>query len=147
MKSICISQTLLILLLLAFGFAILAAGQESAKTNREVSARPAENLIGVDLFKEYCEVCHGSDAKGSGSAAEALNKRPAHLTQLARKNGGTFPELHVINYIKGQDVVAVHGVRNMPIWRPGFSQMGSNQDLVQARTYALVKYIEQLQAK
>jgi hypothetical protein len=92
-------------------------------------------------------VCHGNDAKGSGPAAEALKKRPADLTQLSRKNGGAFPELHVMNYIKGQDVVAAHGNRDMPIWGQIFSQMSGNQDLVQVRVYALLKYIETFQAK
>ncbi len=124
-----------------------AANDQGSKTIKRVNARPTETLNGVDLFKEYCAVCHGSDAKGDGPAADALKKRPADLTQLARKNGGNFPELHVMNFIKGQDVVAAHGSRDMPIWGAIFSQMSSNQDLVQVRTYALLKYIEQLQAK
>jgi len=133
--------------LLAFGFRAFAASEEPAKTIKKVNARPTATLNGVDLFKEYCAVCHGSDAKGDGPAADALKKKPADLTQLSRKNNGAFPELHVMNYIKGQDFVAAHGSRDMPIWGTIFSQMSSNQDLVQVRTYALLKYIEQLQAK
>ena len=82
-------------------------------------------------------------APGCASTAQ----RPADLTQLARKNGGNFPELHVMNYIKGQDAVAAHGSRDMPVWGSIFSQMSSNQDLVQVRVYALLKYIEEVQAK
>ena len=147
MKRISISQTLILLILAVFGFTALAAGQEPSKTIKKVNARPTATLNGVDLFKEYCAVCHGNDAKGDGPAADALKKKPADLTQLTRKNGGTFPELHVMNFIKGQDVVAAHGSRDMPIWGSIFSQMSSNQDLVQVRTYALVKYLEELQAK
>jgi mono/diheme cytochrome c family protein len=135
------------MVLLALGFAALAVSEEPGKTIKKVNARPTATLNGVDLFKEYCAVCHGSDAKGGGPAAEALKKRPADLTQLARKNGGSFPELHVMNYIKGQDFVAAHGSRDMPIWGSIFSQMSSNSDLVQVRTYALLKYIEGLQAQ
>ena len=147
MKRISIPLTLILPTLLAFGFAAFAASQEPATTIKKVNARPTATLNGVDLFKEYCAVCHGNDAKGGGPAADALKKRPADLTQLSRKNNGAFPELHVMNFIKGQDVVAAHGSRDMPIWGTIFSQMSSNQDLVQVRTYALVKYIEQLQAK
>src|SRR5690348_2786361 len=147
MKRISIPQTLILVAALAFGSLAFAAGEESAKTIKKVNARPTATLNGVDLFKEYCAVCHGSDAKGSGPAADALKKRPADLTQLARKNNGAFPELHVMNFIKGQDVVASHGSRDMPIWGSIFSSMSSNQDLVQVRTYALVKYLEELQAK
>jgi len=147
MKRIFTPQTLILLVLLAFGFRAFAASEEPAKTIKKVNARPTATLNGVDLFKEYCAVCHGSDAKGDGPAADALKKKPADLTQLSRKNNGAFPELHVMNYIKGQDFVAAHGSRDMPIWGTIFSQMSSNQDLVQVRTYALLKYIEQLQAK
>src|SRR5579864_6827266 len=102
---------------------------------------------GKAMFTEYCAVCHGSGGKGDGPAADALKKRPADLTQLARKNGGSYPELHVMNFIKGDDIVASHGSRDMPVWGNIFSQMSSNRDLVQVRTVALTKYIEQMQAK
>jgi mono/diheme cytochrome c family protein len=147
MKRISIPQTLVLLVALTFGLSALAFGQDTGKTIKKVNAKPTATLNGVDLFKEYCAVCHGNDAKGAGPAADALKKRPADLTQLTRKNNGEFPELHVMNFIKGQDVVASHGSRDMPIWGSIFSSMSSNQDLVQVRTYALVKYIETLQAR
>ena len=148
MKRISASQSLIFLLILALGcFVAFAADEAPGKTIKKVNAQPTATLNGADLFKEYCAVCHGSDAKGAGPAADALKKRPADLTQLARKNGGAFPELHVMNYIKGQDVVASHGSRDMPVWGSIFSQMSSNQDLVQVRVYALLKYIEEVQAK
>jgi mono/diheme cytochrome c family protein len=148
MKRISISQCLIWMLVLALScFVAFAADDVSGKTIKKVNAQPTTTLNGVDLFKEYCAVCHGADAKGAGPAADALKKRPADLTQLSRKNGGTFPELHVMNYIKGQDTVASHGSRDMPIWGNIFSQMSPNQDLVQVRVYALLKYVEQMQAK
>jgi mono/diheme cytochrome c family protein len=148
MKRISASQSLIFLLILALGcFVAFAADEAPGKTIKKVNAQPTATLNGADLFKEYCAVCHGSDAKGAGPAADALKKRPADLTQLTRKNGGNFPELHVMNYIKGQDVVASHGSRDMPVWGSIFSQMSSNQDLVQVRVYALLKYIEEVQAK
>lgn len=147
MKRISIPLTLIFGGLLALSTSAFATGDQTTKTIKRVNARPTATLNGVDLFKEYCAVCHGNDAKGDGPAADALKKRPADLTQLARKNGGNFPELHVMNFIKGQDVVAAHGSRDMPIWGSIFSQMSSNPDLVQVRTYALLKYIEEMQAK
>jgi mono/diheme cytochrome c family protein len=148
MKKVSASQYLIFLLVLALGRVVAFAADEApGKTIKKINAQPTATLNGADLFKEYCAVCHGSDAKGSGPAADALKKRPADLTQLARKNGGNFPELHVMNYIKGQDIVAAHGSRDMPVWGSIFSQMSSNQDLVQVRVYALLKYIEEVQAK
>ena len=139
---------MLLLLVLALGcFMAFAADEGNGKTIKRVNAQPTASVNGVDLFKEYCAVCHGNDAKGTGPAADALKKRPADLTQLARKNGGTFPELHVMNFIKGDDVVASHGSRDMPIWGTIFASMSPNQDLVQVRVYNLLKYIEGVQAK
>ena len=150
MKRISAPETLIVLLLvLALGcFAAFAADEGQGKTTiKRVNAQPTASVNGVDLFKEYCAVCHGNDAKGTGPAADALKKRPADLTQLAKKNGGTFPELHVMNYIKGDDVVAAHGSRDMPIWGQIFGSFSPNQDLVQVRVYNLLKYIEGVQAK
>jgi len=147
MKRISIPLTLIFGGFLVLSTTAFAAGDENTKTIKKVNARPTATLNGADLFKEYCAVCHGNDAKGDGPAADALKKRPADLTQLSRKNNGTFPELHVMNFIKGQDVVAAHGSRDMPVWGSIFSQMSSNPDLVQVRTYALLKYLEEMQAK
>jgi mono/diheme cytochrome c family protein len=128
-------------------FVAFAADEAPGKTIKSVNAQTIASVKGVDLFKEYCAVCHGTDAKGSGPAADALKKRPADLTQLSRKNGGNFPDLHVINYIKGMDTVAAHGNRDMPIWGNIFSQMSPNQDLVQIRVTNLAEYVKGLQAK
>jgi mono/diheme cytochrome c family protein len=147
MKRISISQCLIWAIVLALSCFVAFAADEGTPKIKKVNAQPTTSMNGVDLFKEYCAVCHGTDAKGSGPAADALKKRPADLTQLSRKNGGTFPELHVMNYIKGQDTVASHGSRDMPVWGTIFSQMSPNQDLVQVRVDALLKYVEQMQAK
>lgn len=149
MKRISAFQTLILLLLvLALGcFMAFAADEGTGKTITRVNAQPTASVNGVDLFKEYCAVCHGNDARGTGPAADALKKRPADLTQLARKNGGNFPELHVMNFIKGDDVVAAHGSRDMPIWGTIFASLSPNQDLVEVRVYNLLKYIEGVQAK
>ena len=148
MKRISVSQTLILLLLVLALGCFVAFAQDTGKTTiKRVNAQPTASVNGVDLFKEYCAVCHGNDAKGTGPAADALKKRPADLTQLARKNGGNFPELHVMNFIKGDDVVAAHGSRDMPIMGQIFGYKSPNQDLVQVRIYNLLKYIEGVQAK
>jgi len=111
-------------------------------------ATGAVSSAGVDLYRQYCAVCHGADAKGDGPVAGALRKKPADLTRLSRKSGGKFPELRVMNFIKGEDSVMAHGSREMPMWGALFSGMtGNRPELVQIRIYALLKYIEAVQAK
>ena len=92
-------------------------------------------------------MCHGVNGKGEGPAAESLKKRPADLTQISRRHNGKFPELAVQRMIRGDDLVAAHGVRDMPTWGAIFNEMSPDPELVQARVYALSKYIEQMQAK
>jgi hypothetical protein len=91
-------------------------------------------------------VCHGKDAKGTGPAADALKKGPADLTQISRKSGGTFPEVHVMRIIRGDDVVGAHGSRDMPIWSELFTSL-SSKETTELRVNALMKYLQTIQAK
>jgi mono/diheme cytochrome c family protein len=119
-----------------------------AQEVKKVPIQSTPAASGQAMFKEYCAVCHGTGGKGDGPAADALKKRPADLTQLARKNNGTFPELHVMNFITGQDVVAAHGNRDMPVWGTLFSSLSPNdQEVVKLRVANLSNYVKSLQAR
>ncbi|MGO9262326.1 MAG: c-type cytochrome [Bryobacteraceae bacterium] len=117
------------------------------KTIKEVPVQPAATNEGADLFTQHCAACHGKDGKGGGPAAEALRKAPSDLTQIARRNNGTFPELRVTEVIEGVITMAAHGTREMPIW--GTLLTGSQHDemMGKVRVFALMKYVEQIQAK
>jgi mono/diheme cytochrome c family protein len=123
-----------------------AIAQEPTKTIKTVPVRDTQTLDGKTMFHEYCAVCHGDGAKGNGPAADALKKAPADLTQIARKNGGAFPEVKVMRVIQGDDVVAAHGNRAMPVWGSIFRSLGSEQTET-LRVNALMKYIQGMQAK
>ena len=114
----------------------------AAQEIQKVPIQPTSAASGKEMFTTYCAVCHGT------SAAAALKKRPADLTQLARKNNGTFPEVHVINFITGQDVVAAHGSRDMPIWGDLFRSLSPNgQEVSKLRLANLADYVKSLQAR
>jgi mono/diheme cytochrome c family protein len=51
---------------------------------------------GAEDFASYCAGCHGATAKGDGPAAAGLSVRPADLTQISARNGGTFPGTKVM---------------------------------------------------
>src|ERR1041384_4255171 len=114
---------------------------------KRIPARSTASVAGQDLFREYCAVCHGTDAMGGGPAAAALKVKPANLTQISRKNSNKYPEIRVQRVINGEDEMTAHGSREMPVWGQIFRHMNSNQDLSAVRVYNLVKYIEQVQAK
>jgi mono/diheme cytochrome c family protein len=123
----------------------LEAGAQQIK---KVPIQPTPAASGTAMFHEYCASCHGSDGKGYGPAAAALKKRPADLTQLARKNGGSFPEARVINLITGNDVIVAHGTRDMPVWGELFWSLGPHDErLVRLRMENLAQYIKSIQAR
>lgn len=64
-------------------------------------AKQAEPPSGAEDFVAYCAVCHGVSGKGDGELAATLDRRPADLTGLAARNGGTFPTTRVMAKIWG----------------------------------------------
>jgi mono/diheme cytochrome c family protein len=135
-----------LILALATGLSCLAAFAQE-KTITKVPAKPTTATSGKELFRQYCAVCHGQDAKGAGPAAAALKKSPGDLTQLSRKNNGKFPEQRVLATFKGEGGVTAHGSADMPIWGTIFTSMSSNLNESQGRIYALLNYVEEIQAK
>jgi mono/diheme cytochrome c family protein len=120
----------------------------AAQEIQKVPIQPTSAASGKEMFTTYCAVCHGTGGKGDGPAANALKKRPADLTQLARKNNGTFPEVHVMNFITGEDIVAAHGSRDMPIWGDLFRYLSPNsRDVIKLRVANLADYVKSLQAQ
>ena len=131
-------------------FLICGAGaQTSAPSTATSTAGQLPPLIrsvrGADVFRAYCASCHGLDAKGNGPAAASLKTKVADLTVLAKKNAGKFPDARVRKVIMGDDVVASHGSREMPIWGPIFHQVEEDVDRGNVRLDNLVKYLELIQ--
>jgi mono/diheme cytochrome c family protein len=103
------------------------------------------SVKGQDLFQAYCASCHGASGRGAGPVAAALKTKPPDLTLLAEKNGGQFPRMKVRSTIAGDEVLASHGSREMPIWGPIFHQIEEDQDFGNVRMENLVKYLESIQ--
>jgi len=142
-----ISLAVVVVLISAFAVA-QAAPAQSPPTVKHVPIKNSPSESGKEMFKSYCAVCHGNDAKGTGPAAPALKAPPSDLTLLAQKNGGKFPASHVATVIRGQAAPASHGSQDMPIWGPLFSSISQGHEAqVQQRIANLVGYIETLQAK
>lgn len=124
-----------------------ALGAQEIKRVTIQSSPVPSAASGQGMFREYCAVCHGAAGKGDGPAATALKKRPADLTQLARKNNGKFPEVQVMNFITGYDVVAAHGTRDMPVWGRLFRSLEANDNhMPDLRVKNLTDYIKSFQA-
>jgi mono/diheme cytochrome c family protein len=123
------------------------AGAQTKPVIKDVPAKMTRSLDGKDLFRQFCAVCHGVDAKGAGPAAAALKKPTGDLTQLSRKNGGKFPTLAVKMSITGGSNVMEHGTREMPMWGSVLSETGQQRAMGDLRVQALLDYVEQIQTK
>ena len=102
---------------------------------------------GRHLFATYCASCHGITGRGNGPAAEELRRRPADLTQFAKRNGGVFNGARIHSIVDGRAVKA-HGTMEMPVWGDAFKwREGLPEDAIKARIEALVRYLETIQER
>jgi mono/diheme cytochrome c family protein len=127
---------------------MLTSAQEPKKEIKHVPIKPTSAASGQQMYMSYCAVCHGTDGKGNGPAADALKVPPPDLTVLASKSGGKYPALKVAAIIRGEQVLAAHGSKDMPIWGHLFwSISGGHASEVHQRVANLNQYIESLQKK
>ena len=112
-----------------------------------VSAQtPTAGISGHAIFDVYCASCHGKSAKGDGTLAGMLKKRPADLTGIAKRNGGTFPADQVARIIDGKRPVSGHGGGEMPVWGDAFAKSIDTMP-ADEKIRRLVAYLESIQAK
>jgi mono/diheme cytochrome c family protein len=130
-------------------FSAWAVGQQTGAETKTAAAAKTEPISGKQLYVSYCAMCHGTDAKGGGPFSPQLKAWPPDLTQLAKKNNGTYPAMHVAEMVDGEfGKASAHGSRDMPIWGPVFRSMAhGHNDNAQFRINSIVKYVESLQQK
>jgi mono/diheme cytochrome c family protein len=125
---------------------IVLASDPPAKTLKPVPVKVSGTIDGAELFREHCAVCHGIDGKGRGPAADALKRPLTDLTRISGANGGKFPALAVQQKINGGEVIE-HGTVEMPMWGKLLMPAGRTKADAEMRVFALLKYIEQIQAR
>ncbi len=78
--------------------------------------------------------------------SQSLKVRPADLTRIAARSGGSFPLARMSRIISGEEQPASgHGTSDMPVWGPIFSRVEADQDLGRVRIDNLARYLRQLQ--
>ena len=78
-----------------------------------------------------------------------MRKKPANLTEIAKRNGGEFPSDLVFRTIDGRQPVRGHGGPDMPVWGDAFerSREAGDQARVKAVIQSLVDYLESIQLR
>jgi mono/diheme cytochrome c family protein len=105
---------------------------------------------GREEFTTYCVSCHGRTGVGDGVAAPALKKRPADLTRIAARRGGSFPDDEIAAIIDGRSDVMAHGTRDMPVWGERFGDDANDSErepVTQGRVALLVAYLKVIQVE
>jgi mono/diheme cytochrome c family protein len=108
-----------------------------------VEARASQS--GADIFKWYCDACHGKNSKGNGPAASELKVPPPDLKALVRRNKGKFPADYLTRVLVNGARPA-HGTAEMPVWGPLFSELNA-KGRVTVGINDVVHYLESLQEK
>jgi mono/diheme cytochrome c family protein len=104
---------------------------------------------GEVMYKQYCAVCHGLEAKGDGPYAPMLKVPPPDLTTLSKRHGygGKFPYDYVFDILSfGPRITIFHGSSDMPAWGSVFQYLYKNDEpVVQKRIKNLCDYLASLQ--
>jgi nucleotide-binding universal stress UspA family protein len=134
-KKIAFAGALLIAVLL---WPAVASAQEMKQTTP-----------GGETFRTYCATCHGTSARGDGPLAASMRRKPANLTEIAKRNGGVFATELVFKTIDGRQPVRGHGGPDMPAWGDAFgkSREAGDEERVKSLIQALVDYLESIQLR
>jgi mono/diheme cytochrome c family protein len=122
------------------------ARQNGAKKSAAKSSAAAE---GAALYKRYCAVCHGNDAKGGSAPKSGLfTEAPPDLTTLAKRHNGDFPGEFIATVLRSGVKMPEHGPAEMPVWGTIFKAAAkSDEAQVNQRIAALTAYLESLQVR
>ncbi|MDH3645926.1 MAG: cytochrome c [Gammaproteobacteria bacterium] len=114
--------------------------------SQPVQAQQSEVIdSGRTVFNRKCAVCHGLEGTGGGPLGAHLKKRPADLSHISRRNGGTFPFWSVYSTIDGRDEVGSHGSREMPVWGTNEPTETTSGRLTMGQILAIAFFLESLQ--
>jgi mono/diheme cytochrome c family protein len=120
-------------------------------TSQSVFAQEQEvAAAGKPAFEQHCAVCHGREGKGDGPAMNLLTIKPADLTQISKRNNGTFPFWKTYRIVDGREEIKGHGKRDMPVWGAEFrsttASSMTSQTQVRGRILELIFYLQSIQA-
>jgi mono/diheme cytochrome c family protein len=101
--------------------------------------------VGKRLYLNFCATCHGELGNGDGKGVMPGPR----LTDLAERNGGTYPFDQVVSVIDGSEESGAHG-SPMPSWGNKFGQLfgygpDETKDEGDAWIRSLARYVGDLQ--
>ena len=130
---------------------LLVVGTLALLLSRTVAFTVGPENASKAMYVKYCGACHGPAGKGDGIAGTFFRPKPADLTQIAKKNGGTFPLQQTMEFIDGRKSLRAHGDPDMPVWGEVLSEE-ANDDLhrravVRGTITMITDYLASIQEK
>jgi mono/diheme cytochrome c family protein len=123
------------------------APKESAAGDRggaNTSATSGADEAGETTYFTYCRICHGMGG-GPGLLADDLKKAAPDLTEIAKRNGGQFPEEKVSQIIQ-DGRIGGHGTMRLLSWRSYLRTQHSEEQTDQV-IRDLTKYLKEHQVQ
>jgi mono/diheme cytochrome c family protein len=124
MKKICfllIALTLVVILPACGGTSAPAASIPPVPADYDGKTNPfgmEAAAVGAVNFNSYCEACHGATGRGDGPASQALDPRPANLSEIAAQVGDDYLFWRISEGKAGTSMVGWAGVLNEEqIWQ------------------------------
>jgi mono/diheme cytochrome c family protein len=139
-RTVIVGVPLILLLVHGVG----ATSQVSALSQ---AADIAAVAAGRNTFGQFCAPCHGVTATGNGPVASMLLSRPADLTQIRRRNNGTFPraDLEALIMFGAKTQTLAHGSDQMPVWGSTFTSIDGTSTGAQSRVQAVLAFLDSIQ--
>jgi mono/diheme cytochrome c family protein len=95
--------------------------------------------LGERTYQAYCALCHGF-AGVPGMFAKELKKTAPDLTEIAKRNGGQFPERKIADTIRDGGIGG-HGTMRLLAWEKYF-RSDSSPERANQLIEALTKYLK-----
>jgi mono/diheme cytochrome c family protein len=125
-----------------------APAQATDKVKTATGPDLGEAAAGEVIYFRYCAACHGRSLKGDGPVASGLVKKPIDLTELTKRNEGTFPFDKVAAMIDGRQSTRMHGTPDMPVWGEIFAMTkSSDAPNAESAVKRITHYVWSQQAK
>ena len=140
------------ILIAALLVAVVTSFAVASPQQEETATQTVKVFKGKVTYRIYCSNCHGDEGHGDGNLAELLSVKPADLTAIARKNGGTFPTELITQLVDGRETVKGHGLKEMPVWGDAFQKSlqpswteESDDERARRKIQEVVAFVESIQ--
>jgi mono/diheme cytochrome c family protein len=121
---------------IGLGIALILAAPALA----DVASTPSNQVeIGETTYRTYCALCHGIGG-APGMFSEALNKAAPNLTEIAKRNGGQFPDVKVEQIIRDGGISG-HGTMRLLSWERYF-RTDTSEEQVDQVIHDLIEYLK-----